>query len=63
MKRLTSIILAFAMVFSVLTVTPKTVSAKVTIMTGTKMTITIGKSDSIYVKQKKAKFKTYKKKV
>ena len=63
MKRLTSIILAFAMVFSVLTVTPKTVSAKVTIMTGTKMTITIGKSDSIYVKQKKAKFKSSNKKI
>ena len=63
MKKLTTIMVAIAIVFSVLTVAPKNVSAKVTVIPEKNMKITIGKRDSIYVKQKNAKFRSSNKKV
>lgn len=63
MKRVLSIVLALAMVVTVISINPTEANAKVTIQSGKKITLTIGKSEKIYVKQKGATFKTSNKKV
>ncbi len=63
MKKITAIMVAFTMVFSALSVTPKTVSAKVTMLSEKKVKITIGKSSKILVKEKKAKYSSANKKI
>lgn len=63
MKRVLSIVLALAMIVTVISINPTEANAKVTIQSGKKITLTIGKSEKIYVKQKGATFKTSNKKV
>lgn len=63
LKKITSIILVLAMAVTVITVNPTETNAKVTIQSGKKITLTIGKTEKIYVKQKGATFKTSNKKV
>ena len=63
-KKLVSAFLVVAMVVTLVTITPSTdANAAVTIYSGKKITLTIGKSEKIYLKQKGAKFKTSNKKV
>ncbi len=63
-KRLTSIVVAVAMVITLCTISPSTqAEAAVTILTDKKMTIVIGKKDTIAVKQKGATFKSSNKKI
>lgn len=63
LKKITSIVLVLVMVVTVITVNPTDTNAKVTIQSGKKITLTIGKKEKIYVKQKGATFKTSNKKV
>ena len=63
MKRVLSIVLALAMVVTVISINPTEANAKVTIQSGKKINLTIGKTEKIYVKQKGATFKTSNKKV
>ena len=63
-KKLVSAFLVVAMVVTLVTITPSTdANAAVTIYSGKKITLTVGKSEKIYLKQKGAKFKTSNKKV
>ncbi len=62
-KKLVSAFLVVAMVVTLVTITPSTdANAAVTIYSGKKITLTVGKSEKIYLKQKGAKFKTSNKK-
>ena len=63
LKKVTSIVLALAMVATLITVNPAQTSAKVTIKSGKKITLTVGKSKTIKVKEKGAKFTSSNKKV
>lgn len=63
LKKVTSIFLALAMVVTVIGINPVQTNAKVTILSGKKITLTIGGTERIYVKQKGATFKTSNKKV
>ena len=63
-KKLVSAFLVVAMVVTLVTITPSTdANAAVTIYSGKKITLTVGKSEKIYLKQKGAKFKTSNKKL
>lgn len=62
-KKITSLIVAIAMVATLITVNPAKTDAAVTIMYGKKLTLVVGKSDEIAVKQKGAKFTSSNKKV
>ena len=60
-KKLVSAFLVVAMVVTLVTITPSTdANAAVTIYSGKKITLTVGKSEKIYLKQKGAKFTTKK---
>lgn len=64
LKKIISIVLTIAMVITLITVTPSAnVEAKVKIQYGKKLTITVGKSDKIYVKGKGVKFTSKNKKI
>ena len=63
LKKVTSIVLALAMAATLTTVNPTQTSAKVTIKSGKKITLTVGKSKTIKVKEKGAKFTSSSKKV
>ncbi len=63
-KKVTSVVLAAAMVLTLLAVTPATTAeAKVKIQYGKKISLSVGESDFIMVKGKKATYKTSNKKV
>lgn len=55
-KQITSIVMAVAMVATIIAVNPVDASAKVTIKSGKKIALTVGKKTTIKVKQKGAKF-------
>ena len=62
MKKVLSIVLVLAMVVTVISINPTEANAKVTIQSGKKITLTIGKSEKIYVKEKKQR-KTFSQKI
>lgn len=62
-KKITAIALSLAMIAGLVAINPIPASAKVTIKSGKKIVLTVGKSKKIKVKQKKAKFKTSNKKI
>lgn len=63
-KKLVSAFLVVAMVVTLVTITPSTdANAAVTIYSGKKITLTIGKSEKIYLKQKGANLKQATKKL
>ena len=62
-KKITSVVLAIAMTATMITVNPTPASAKVTIKSGKKITLTVGKSKTIKVKEKGAKFTSSSKKI
>lgn len=53
-KQITSIVMAVAMVATIIAVNPVDASAKVTIKSGKKIALTVGKKTTIKVKQKGA---------
>lgn len=63
MKKITAFVLTLAMVVTLITVNPTDASAKVTLKSKKKVTLTVGKTSKIKVKQKGAKYKTSNKKV
>lgn len=63
LKKITAIILTLAMVVTVISINPTEANAKVTIQSGKKITLTLGKTEKIYVKEKGATFKSSNKKV
>lgn len=62
-KQITSIVMAVAMVATIIAVNPVDASAKVTIKSGKKIALTVGKKTTIKVKQKGAKFTSSNKKI
>lgn len=63
LKKITAIVLALAMVVTVVSINPTETSAKVTLKSKKKVTLAVGKKSTIKVKQKGAKFKTSNKKI
>lgn len=63
LKKITSFILVIAMVVTLCGINNSTADAAVTIFYGKKMKVSVGKSDSIAVKQKGAKFTSSNKKI
>ncbi|MFQ9514582.1 MAG: family 16 glycosylhydrolase [Eubacterium sp.] len=62
-KKITSAIIALAMIVTLCAVNPSATEAAVTIRYGKKLTLNIGKTDTIIVKQKGATFKSSNKKI
>jgi len=62
-KRIIAIVLSVSMIAGIVAINSIPASAKVTIKSGKKIVLTVGKSKKIKVKQKKAKFKTSNKKI
>ena len=62
-KQITSIVMAVAMAATIIAVNPVDASAKVTIKSGKKIALTVGKKTTIKVKQKGAKFTSSNKKI
>lgn len=63
LKRITSLVLALAMVVTLIGVTPKQADAAVKILYGKKLNLTVGESDNIIVKGKKVTYKSSNKKI